>query len=48
MKVHSTFIESRPHGPGPLLERDFRWAAALERATHEQPQFTHSATIPSC
>jgi hypothetical protein len=30
-----------------LLERDFRWAAALERAAHERPEFTRSATIPS-
>jgi hypothetical protein len=31
-----------------LLERDFRWAAAFDRAARERPEFTHSATIPSC
>jgi len=31
-----------------LLERDFRCAAALERAALEHPEFTHSAGLPSC
>jgi len=31
-----------------LLERDFRWAAALEGAAQEHPEFTHSAGFPTC
>jgi hypothetical protein len=30
-----------------LLERDFGWAAALQRAAHEQPEFTHSTALSS-
>jgi hypothetical protein len=30
-----------------LLERDFGWAAALQRAAHEQPEFTRSTALPS-